>query len=334
MQLETRRIGRTDLAVTVLGFGGAQLGAVGDRLSDAEAHEILTAAWERGIRYFDTAPLYGHGLSEKRIGAFLKNMPRDEFVLGTKVGRLLVPEGQGVRDEMMRDSEGLSVRYDYSYAGARASIEASLVRLGMDRVDVLLCHDIDRWTHGTKQTEIFSSAARGILPALMDLRAEGVVGAVGLGVNEAAVCERVLSEFDVDCFLLAGRFTLLEQDPLDALLPMCQERGVSIIVGGPYNSGLLANVKRRRATYNYKPVDDVRWERAQRLRAVCDAHGVDLRAAALQYPLRHSAVAAVIPGMWSLAEVDDNRSFVGTDIPDALWRDLTAQNLVRDPTAN
>lgn len=329
MDLARRTIGRTALSVTELGFGGAPLGGVGDRLTAEGAAGIVAAGWERGIRYFDTAPLYGHGLSERRLGSALQAYDRDDFVLSTKVGRLLVPESEGVRHAAMRDNEPFAVRYDYSSDAVRRSVEESLERLGLERIDILLCHDIDTWTHGEEQPAVYAAAIEGALPAMRDLREEGVVGAIGLGVNEWQVCTRVLAEIDLDCVLLAGRFTLLEQEPLDEMLPDCVERQVSVVIGGPYNSGLLTNVTRRRATYDYKPVPDHLWQRMLDIRDVCDAHGVDIRAAALQYPLRHPAVAAVIPGVWSLDEVAANRELVAVDIPEALWADLAAGGLVR-----
>jgi D-threo-aldose 1-dehydrogenase len=196
-------------------------------------------------------------------------------------------------------------------------------------MDILLCHDIDVWTHGDGQPAIYEAAHNGALRALTDLRSEGVIRAFGLGVNEWRVCSEVRDEFDVDCFLLAGRFTLLEQEPLDEFLPKCVEQDVSIIIGGPYNSGLLAVSDREQSTYDYKPVDDEHWERAQAIRLVCDAHGVDTRAAALQYPLQHAAVASVISGAKSVDEVMANLGFVAADIPDALWADLDAEGLAR-----
>ena len=327
--LTTRTIGKTDIEVTELGFGGAPLGAVGARLTDADVHDIVTRARRGGIRYFDTAPLYGHGLSEKRLGGVLREMDRDDFVLSSKVGRLLVGVDEGDRHEGMRDEEPVAIRYDYSYDAVHRSIEASLSRLGLDRIDIALCHDIDVWTHGDDQPAIFDTAIKGALLALRDLREQGVVRAIGLGVNEWLVCSRVMDIIDVDCFLLAGRFTLLEQEPLDSFLPKCVDRQVSIIIGGPYNSGILATDDRRRATYDYKPSSDALYEKAQRIRRTCEAHGVDPRAAALQYPLRHPAVAAVIPGVRSIDEVEQNLGFVGADIPAALWSDLEAQELVR-----
>lgn len=327
--IKTRNIGETDIAVTELGFGGAPLGLVGDLLAEEEAAAVMLRAWDGGVRYFDTAPLYGHGLSEKRVGRVLRELPRDAFVLSTKVGRLLVARDEGERMARYRDREPFAIRYDYSFDAVKRSMESSLERLGLDRIDILLCHDIDAWTHGDAQPGIFDAARNGALPALRELREQGVVRAIGLGVNEWQVCDRVLDMMDVDCFLLAGRFTLLEQDPLDAFLPKCLERKVSIIIGGPYNSGILATDDRRRATYDYKPAPDHLWQRAQAIRRMCESHGVDPRAAALQYPLRHAAVAAVIPGVSAMEEVDTNLDFLARDIPDSLWRDLADAGLAR-----
>ena len=324
-----RKIGNTDVDVTSLGFGGAPVGAVGDRLTEDESKQILGQGWQLGIRYFDTAPLYGHGLSEKRVGAALRTRDRNDFVISTKVGRLLVPEAQGTRFEGMRDREPVAIQYDYSADGVRRSLESSLERTGLDRVDILLCHDIDAWTHHEDQPSIYKAAANGALPAMHRLREEGTVKAIGLGVNESAVCVDVMRDFEPDCFLLAGRFTLLEQEPLDVMLPMCIDRNVSVIIGGPYNSGLLANVPRKRATYDYKPVSDELWDRAQQIRRICESHDIDMRAAALQYPLRHPAVASIIPGVWSLAEVNANRSFLDVSIPPMLWDDLASAGLSR-----
>ena len=318
MTLEKRRIGTTDIEITTLGFGGVPIGTA--ELTVDETAKIIQRAYDGGIRYFDTAPLYGKGVSEARVGAGLSRLPRDQVILSTKVGRLLVPP----------DKDGMiEVQYDYSYDAARRSLEASFERLGLDRVDILLCHDIDIWTHGDQQPGVYETAVNGILPALNDLRAEGVIRAFGLGVNEALVCSQIMDQFDVDCFLLAGRFTLLEQEPLDHLLPKCLDQNVSIIIGGPYNSGLLAKNQRDLATYDYKPVDDDRWARAQEIRQVCAAHNVDIRAAALQYPLRHPAVASVIPGSANLQELEENLALIRTEIPDTLWSDLDASGLAK-----
>ena len=327
MTLEKRRIGTTNIEVTTLGFGGAPIGKAD--LGTDQAVSIIQRAYEGGIRYFDTAPVYGRGASEQRIGAGLSPLPRDEVVLSTKVGRLLVPAKDNPGHNQAGGSAALTIRYDYSYAGARQSLEASLRRLGLDRVDILLCHDLEAWTHGQAQLDTFETAVKGILTALNDLRDEGVIGAFGLGVNDALVCSQVLDRCDVDCFLLAGRFTLLEQTPLDDLLPQCLERNVSVIIGGPYNSGLLATMQREQATYNYRPVDDERWGRAQQIRQICDKHQIDMRAAALQYPLLHPVVVSVIPGSASLLELEANLDLVSAPIPVALWSDLDAAGLAR-----
>ena len=329
MGLEIRKLGKTSVEVTSLGFGGAPLGAVGDYLDSTKSKDILDAAWNGGIRYFDTAPLYGHGLSEKRLGGYLPTLNRNHFALSTKIGRLLVPQNEGERFPNMRDRENVAIQYDYSADAVRKSLESSLERLGLDRVDILLCHDIDAWTHEGDQPEIYRKAAEGALPELHRLREEGLVRAIGLGVNESAVCTRVLHEFDPDCFLLAGRFTLLEQEPLDEMLPLCIEKDVSVIIGGPYNSGLLANTERRRATYDYKPAPDNLWDKAQAIRKICESHQIDMRAAALQYPLRHPAVAAVIPGVISVDEVSTNLNLIQQSIDESLWHDLANEGLSR-----
>ncbi len=316
--MEKRKIGRTEIEVTELGFGGGPMGR--PTLSDAETSAVIQQAWDGGMRYFDTAPLYGRSLSENRLGKVLPDLPREEFVISTKVGRLLVPGA---------DESGFSVEYDYSYDGARRSLESSLERLGLDRVDILLCHDPDVWTHGDKQPEMFEMAVNGILPALNDLRSQGVVKGFGLGVNEAQVCIDVLEHFDVDCFMLAGRFTLLEQDNLDVFLPLCLERNVSVIVAAPYNSGMLATDDQPRATYDYKPVDDLRWQKAGAIREICRKYDVDMKAAALRYPLRHPAVASVIPGSGSMQELEENFKCFDTAIPDALWTELETVGLTK-----
>lgn len=326
--ISKREVGDTAIQITELGFGGAPLGGVGAHLDEEEADRIVRGALDAGLNYFDTAPLYGHGLSEKRLGRVLAGIPREDFVLSSKVGRCLVAPDKGYRDAMMRDREKVAIQYDYSYDGALRSIEQSLVRLGLDRIDVVYCHDIDVWTHGTDQARVAREAKEGILPALEDLKSQGVIGAWGLGVNEWQICHEVLRDFSVDVFLLAGRFTLLEQSPLEEFLPQCLRSGVSVVVGGPYNSGLLTVTDRKRATYDYKPVDDERWQRAQALREVCAEVGVELGHAALQYPLRHPAVASVIPGTWKMRELEENLTRVLTPVPDLLWTALEDAGLI------
>ena len=318
-EIEKRQIGKSDIWISTLGFGGAPTGNIDLNLT--EVSNIIKCTYENNIRYFDTAPLYGKGRSENLLGRDLVKFIREEFVISTKVGRII----QKNRNIL----NSFNAVYDYSYDGARRSLEASLERLGLDSVDILFCHDIDVWTHGDKQSEIFNKAIKGILPALVKLRQEGVIKAFGLGVNEPDVCEKIIDLFDVDCFLLAGRFTLLEQEPLDSLLPKCLERNISIIIGGPYNSGLLATNIRSKATYDYKAVDDDRWVRKEKIKNICNDHGVDIRAAALQYPLRHPTVASIIPGITSIKQLKENLSFIVHPIPFSLWSDLEKEDLVR-----
>ncbi|MDE0191497.1 MAG: aldo/keto reductase [Gammaproteobacteria bacterium] len=319
------RLGRTDLVVDRLGFGGAPLGNLYTGVSDAEATKTLGAAWAGGIRLYDTAPHYGQGLSERRIGDALRGHP--DYVLSTKVGRLLKPAGYADARHDFVSPMPFDIAYDYSYAGVLRSFEDSLQRLGLDRIDILLLHDIGHATHGEGHDALFELAMCGGYRALSELRATGAVRAIGLGVNETAVCEQALEHGDWDCFLVAGRYTLLEQGALQTLLPACEARGVSVLIGGPYNSGILAG---GRATYNYRRAPDAVVEKTARLEAVCGAYGAPLAAAALQFPLAHPAVAAVLPGIDRPERVDETLRLLHHPIPSDLWRDLKAANLLAE----
>jgi D-threo-aldose 1-dehydrogenase len=318
--LDRVNLGRSGVAVTRLGLGGAPLGGLFARVSDEEARATIEHAREAGIRFFDTAPLYGHGLSERRLGAVLAERPRDEFVLATKVGRLLraaAPPEEG-QAAIWAEVPPLNPVFDFSYDGVLRSLEESLARLGLDRVEVLHIHDPD---------EHYEEALRGAYPALNRLRSEGVVGAVGAGMNQAEMLARFAREAEFDCFLLAGRYTLLDQVALDELLPLCVERRISVIVGGAFNSGILAD-PRPGATFDYAPAPPETLERARRLRAVCARHGVPLAAAALQFPLAHPAVASVLLGVRSVAELEQNLELSGLPVPGDLWRELKSEGLL------
>ncbi len=323
-----RNLGKTALRVTEIGFGGAPLGNLFAIVTEPDAQASLATAWDNGCRFFDTSPLYGYGLSERRIGDALREKPRDQYVLSTKVGRLLRP-GAG-RDSVadFRSPMPFHGEFDYSYDATMRSIEDSLQRLGLDRIDVALIHDIGRDWHGDRQPEMFRSAMKGSAKALAELRAAGQVGAIGIGVNETDVCESALQEADFDCFLLAGRYTLLEQEPLERLFPACRKRNVSIINGGAFNSGLLARLGRPDATYNYGAVPPEIAKRAAALHEVCAHHNVPLPAAALQFPLAHPVVATVIPGARNPAEVASHWQWARLAIPSALWDDLRASGLL------
>jgi D-threo-aldose 1-dehydrogenase len=298
-------------------------------LAEDEAHATATAAWDAGLRYFDTAPLYGHGLSERRIGRVLAGRPRDDVLVSTKVGRRLEPCAPGQEHAgIYRGVPPLEVVFDYSRDGVLRSLEASLARLGLERVDILYVHDLERRTHGSDaayEARWRELADGGGWRALDELRAAGTVAAIGLGVNETAACERVLAELDPDLFLLAGRYTLLEQAPLAGLLPACERRGVGIVIGGPFNSGVLA---RQGGSYDYAAAPGAVLARVERLAAACGRFDVPLAAAALQFAVAHPAVVSVIPGAQSAAEVEANVGLMDVAIPPALWAALKDEGLV------
>lgn len=309
-----------------LGFGGASVGNLYAPVSDAAARAVIDTALAAGIGYFDTAPHYGFGLSETRLGEALG--ARD-VMISTKVGRRLAPIETVERERHgFVDAAPFEPVFDYSRDGVLRSFESSLGRLKRDRVDVLLAHDLGRRTHGDDHDGHMRDFLEGGYQAMRELRDVGAVGAIGLGVNEQAVCEEILDYADIDVFLLAGRYTLLEQTALERFLPRCVARGVGIIVGGPFNSGALVETSGT-LHYNYEPAPASVVERVERLRKVCAAHGVPLAAAALQFPLGHPAVLSVIPGMATPAQVSDATHWLSYAIPGALWSDLRAEGLIR-----
>ena len=307
---DTRQIGRTSLQVTCLGLGGVFLAREAPR---SEAEALIDRAADLGVRYFDTAPMYGIGESERRYRNPLARLDRSRFVLSTKVGRLL------------REDVGGSEpwHFDFTRDGVLRSFETSLQRLGLDRVDILLVHDPD---------DHADQALREAFPALIELREQGLVGAIGAGMNQWELELRFARELPLDCFLLAGRYTLLEQGALAEFLPYCEANGISVIAGGPYNSGILASDLDDSANYNYRAAPPQMLDRARAIKAICDRHGVPLKAAALQFILAHPAVAAVIPGAASVAEVEENARMIETPIPAALWPELQEAGLL-DPLA-
>ncbi|MGW0790654.1 aldo/keto reductase [Streptomyces sp. NPDC002911] len=318
------RLGHSAVEITELAFGAAAIGNLFTEVDEGQAAAAVDAAWDEGVRYFDTAPHYGLGLSERRLGEALRDRPRDAYAVSTKAGRVLDPLTPAEATAHRDLSDGYAVphthrrRWDFSADGIRRSIEDSLGRLGLDRVDIVYLHDPDN--HGEQ-------AFREGYPALEKLRAEGMVGAIGAGMNQTAMLTRFLRETDVDAVLCAGRFTLLDQSALDALLPEAVARGRSVVVGGVFNSGLLAD-PRPGATYDYAAAPAPLLERALRIRAVAEKHGVPLRAAALNYPLGHPAVAGVLVGTRSPDEVRDAAAQLRTPVPHALWVDLRAEGLL------
>ncbi len=323
---ETRQVGRTKLQVTTLGLGTATMGGSRIKVPRAEGEAMVAAAWDAGVRYVDTAPFYGVGAAEHRVGDAMRDQDRDAWVLSTKVGRLLRPKTDSAPSADGRLSPmPFTVIYDYSYDGIMRSVEDSYQRLGLARIDILYVHDIGAYQHGEDLNRQYLGVLRDSgYKALDELRRSGVVSAIGIGVNEKAVLIEALGFGDWDAFLLAGRYTLLEQDPLDDLLPLCQSRGTSIVCGGPLNSGILAG----RDTWNYAAAPPDVVAKVQKIAAVCAAHKVPLAAAALQFPLAHPAVCAVIPGPRTAAEFTENLPLFTMPIPSALWSDLRQQGLL------
>ncbi len=310
--METREIGATGLRVTALGFGGAP---VGNDIADGDedlAIATVQLSYESGIRYFDTAPIYGFGRSERRIGRALAGVSRDHFVISTKVGRLLEPR-DGPR------SGEVEVVFDWTRDGVMRSLEESLKRLRMDRVDIALLHG---------PHDHYEEAIREAYPVLAELRSQGVVTAIGAGMNEWEMSARFAREADPDCILLAGRYTLLDQSALAEFLPLCEEKGISVILGGPYNSGILASDLSDEATYQYVKAPPEILDRARRIGNVCDRQGVPLNAAALQFGLAHPAVVSTIPGVRGPTEAEDNARAVSFPVPGALWEELKGQGLL------
>ena len=317
----TAPVGRTSLRVPRFGLGTAPLGGWPAAVPFDEGVATVQRAWDRGVRFFDTAPFYGFGSAERMLGEVLSSVPRDDFVVSTKVGRVL-NDGQPNAElqDFFKGADANTPVFDFSYDGAMRSFESSLGRLGLDRIDVALIHDPD---------DHHAEALDGAYKALDALRADGTVRAVGVGMNWSEPLARFAREADFDVFLLAGRYTLLEQDAMDELLPAVAERDMSIIAGGVYNSGVLADpVSQTR--YNYADAPAAVVQKARALQAVCDEHAVPLRAAASQFPLAHPCVATVAIGSRTPSELDDNLDMLTTDIPAALWSDLRARGLVRD----
>jgi D-threo-aldose 1-dehydrogenase len=323
-----RPLGRTMVRVTRLGFGSAPLGNLFRPVDEATARETVRAAWTAGMRYFDTAPLYGHGLSERRLGSVLRAETRDSFVISTKVGRRLVPSATGA-DGAYVQVPAVTPVFDYMADATRDTLAESIERLGVGRLDVALIHDIGAVTHGADDGRRYREAMEGAYRVLHDLRSEGTIRAVGVGANEWPILERCARDGDFDCFLLAGRYSLLEQTALDSFLPLCRSRAIGVIIGGPFNSGILALGAVPGATYNYLPAPPNVLERVGALQRVVAAHGVPLAAAALQFPFHHPAVTAVIPGARAATEVRDNLALLRHPIPPSLWRDLKAEGLLR-----
>ena len=321
--MKTVRLGRSALDVTKLGLGTAPLGGLFAPVSETEAEATIARAWSLGVRYFDTAPLYGFGLAEQRLGRFLCTQPRNDYVISTKVGRLLRADDTApAEDDHYKGTSGARPHFDYSYDGVMRSVDESLTRLGLDRIDILLVHDPD---------DHYDEAVSGAFQALQRLRDDGTVRAIGAGMNQSEMLARFAETVPVDCVLLAGRYTLLDQDGLRTLMPACLARNIGIILGGIYNSGILANPQAG-ATFNYEAADSRLLGRARELDALCRRHGTELKAAAIQFAMANPAVTVALQGARSAEEAADNIAMTELPVPPSLWQELRARNLV-DPRA-
>ena len=313
-----------------LSFGGAPIGNLYESVDESSATATIAHAWQSGIRHFDTAPYYGYGLSETRLGGALSEVPRESYTLSTKVGRL-------IEDDVQQNShadgfivDGHRARFDYSRDGVLRSFEASLQRLRTDHIDVLLLHDIGALTHGEHHAAILRQALNEALPAMAELRAQGACKAIGIGVNEEAVCLEVMPRFPLDVIMLAGRYTLFEQQHSLAVMAQAQARGITVLAAGPYNSGLLGDARGPGKFYNYAPADEAVIARAQHFYDVLASTHTDVGAAALQFPLAHPAVASVVCGLRSIAEVEQAAARMQADIPADAWRALRAAGLLQE----
>ena len=324
--MKRNRLGRSAVEVTELGFGGGPLGGLFTPLDDDTAAAALAAAWDCGIRYFDTSPHYGIGQSERRIGSFLRGKPRAEFTLSTKVGPLLIPqEAAGRMDESFQVPATHRRVWDFSRDGVLRSFEDSLARLDTDRIDVLFLHDAE---------DHFEAALRDGYPALAELRAQHAVGAIGAGMYDTAKLTRLVQETDVDVVMLAGRYTLLNHSAVDDLLPACAARGVSVLAVSVFNSGILATPRPAAgATFDYEPAAPELLRRAHRIADVCEAHGVTLPQAAMAFPLLHPVVAGIVIGMRSAEEAQRNAEAFRAEVPAGLWADLRSEGLLDERAA-
>lgn len=324
------KFGRVDLEVTAFGFGTAPVGNIFREIDEETSDGMFQAAWDAGVRYYDTAPMYGHGLAELRTGQSLRWKNRDDLVLSSKVGRRLVPAKRSDIDfAPWTNAAPFNLEFDYTYDGTMRAFEDSLQRLALERMDICFIHDIDVFTRGDAQPDVFKQAMDGAWKALAKLRDEGVVSAIGVGVNEWQVCQAALEARDFDCFLLAGRYTLLEQEAQDTFLPMCEARGAAVVVGGGFNSGILATGAREGAKYNYAPAPAEIMDRVAKIEAVCADHQVPLPAAALQFVVAHPAIPSFIAGTRTIAQLEQNLNRFRHEIPADFWAELKHDGLLR-----
>jgi D-threo-aldose 1-dehydrogenase len=328
---EKRKFGRVDLDVTAFSFGTAPVGNIFREIDEETSDAMFQHSWNAGVRFYDTAPMYGHGLSELRTGQSLRWKNRDDFVLASKVGRVLKPAKRETIDfAPWVNAAPFTMHFDYSYDGTMRAFEDSLQRMALERIDILFIHDIDVFTRGADQPEVFRQAMDGCYKALAELRDQKVVKAIGVGVNEWEVCHEALKQRDFDCFLLAGRYTLLEQEALNEFLPLCEKRGAAVVVGGGFNSGILATGAKPGAKYNYAPAPAHIMDKVAKIEAVCTRFGVPLPAAALQFVVAHPAIPSFCAGTRTVEQLDQNLAWFAHPIPKEFWSALKSEGLLRE----
>jgi len=326
-----RKFGRTSLEVTAFSFGTAPIGNIFKEIDEETSLAMFDRSWEAGIRYFDTSPYYGFGLAELRTGQALRWRNRDDFVLSSKVGRVLHPARRdSINFSPWVNAAPFRPEFDYSFDGTMRSFEDSLQRLALERMDIVYIHDVDFYTHGDGYKPLFNQAMDGCYKALARLRDEKVVGAIGMGLNEWEVCHEALKQRDFDCFLLAGRYTLLEQNALSEFLPLCEARGTAIVVGGGFNSGILATGAIEGAKYNYAPAPADIMQRVAQIESVCKNHHVPLPAAALQFVVAHPSIVSFCAGTRTCAQLEQNLDWMDHPIPADFWQELKAKGLLRE----
>ena len=332
--MQKRKLGKTDIELSAIGFGGAPIGDLFENLQDENCYKVLENCFEKNINHFDTSPYYGNGLSEQRLGYFLKKIPKNKYYLSTKVGRYLTPEKEENIDRG-KWAGGLNFvpNIDYSYDGVMKSFEQSLHRLATSKIDICLIHDVDHFTHGDQVDHYFKIAMSGAYKALTQLKEEKIIKAIGIGVNDADMCKRFAEAGDFDCMLLAGRYTLLDQSALDDCIPIAEEKKIGIILGGVFNSGILAKGIGEDITYFYQTIPDNIKKKYNEISIICERYDVSVTSAALQFCYANKNISSMVIGMDRVNQINNNISSLSKKIPNDLWEELKNKNIIDERCA-
>ena len=327
--MQKRKLGKTDIELSAIGFGGAPIGDLFENLQDENCYKVLENCFESNINHFDTSPYYGNGLSEQRLGYFLKKIPKNKYYLSTKVGRYLTPEKEeNINRGKWAGGLNFVPNIDYTYDGVMKSFEQSLDRLGASKIDVCLIHDVDRFTHGDQVDHYFKIAMSGAYKALTKLKEEKIIKAIGIGVNDADMCKRFAEAGEFDCMLLAGRYTLLDQSALDDCIPIAEEKNIGIILGGVFNSGILAKGIGEEITYFYQTIPDNIKKKYNEISIICDRYDVSVSSVALQFCYANKNISSLVIGMDREEQINNNISSLSKEIPNDLWQELKNKNII------